>query len=78
MHLDKRLTKKDIINMNADAVICATGITPVKLNIEGAEKGINATDILRGTDCGKNAVIIGGGIIPNAVYEGYTVGKFLC
>ena len=63
VHLGKKLTKEDVLNMNVDAVVCATGIRPVSLNIEGAERTINAMDVLKGQDCGKNAVVIGGGSI---------------
>ncbi len=63
VHLGKKLTKEDILAMNADAVVCATGVRPVTLNIEGADRAINATDILKGKPSGKNAVVIGGGSI---------------
>lgn len=63
VHLGKKLTKEDILAMNADAVVCATGVRPVTLNIEGADRAINATDILKGRPSGKNAVVIGGGSI---------------
>lgn len=63
VHLGKKLTKEDVLNMNADAVVCATGIKPVALNIEGAENAVNATDVLKGKSCGKNVVVIGGGSI---------------
>ncbi len=63
VHLGKKLTKEDILAMNADAVVCATGVTPVKLNIEGVERAVNAIDILDGASSGKNTVIIGGGSI---------------
>ena len=63
VHLGKKLTKEDVLKMNADAVVCATGIKPVTLNIEGSERAINATDVLKGKDCSKNVVVIGGGSI---------------
>lgn len=63
VHLGKKLTKEDVLNMNPDVVVCATGVKPVTLNIEGAERAINAIDVLKGAHCGKNVVVIGGGSI---------------
>ncbi len=61
VHLGKTVTKEDILNMNADAVVCATGSKPVMLKIEGADRGIFAKDVLAGTPTGRNVVVIGGG-----------------
>lgn len=63
VHLNRKLTKEDVLNMNADAVVCATGVKPAELNIEGAERALNATEILDGKPSGKNVVVIGGGSI---------------
>ena len=63
VHLGKKVTKQDVLDMNADAVICATGVIPVTLNITGAQRAINATDVLSGAKTGKNVVVIGGGSI---------------
>ena len=63
VHLGKKLTIEDVLAMNPDAVVCATGITPVTPKIEGAETAINAVDVLKGNPTGKNVVIIGGGSI---------------
>lgn len=63
VHLGQKITKDDILDMNADAVVCATGVRPVTLNIDGAQRAINATDVLSGADCGRNVVVIGGGSI---------------
>lgn len=63
VHLGKRITKEDVLNMNPDAVVCATGVKPVTLNMVGAKRAVNANDILKGAPCGKNAVVIGGGSI---------------
>lgn len=63
VHLGKKLTREDVLDMNADAVVCATGVTPAVLKIDGAQRAINAVDILKGAVCGKNAVVIGGGSI---------------
>ncbi|MBR3438952.1 MAG: FAD-dependent oxidoreductase [Clostridia bacterium] len=61
VHLGKTVTKEDILNMNADAVVCATGSKPIMLKIEGADRGIFAKDVLAGTPTGRNVVVIGGG-----------------
>lgn len=63
VHLGQKVSKEDIIKMHPDAVVCATGVKPVTLNIEGAERAVFANDILKGTPCGKNVVVIGGGSI---------------
>lgn len=63
VHLGKKVTKQDILDMNPDAVVCATGVTPAVLNIEGAERALNAKDVLEGKPTGKNVVVIGGGSI---------------
>ncbi|MBQ6932617.1 MAG: FAD-dependent oxidoreductase [Clostridia bacterium] len=63
VHLGRKLTKEAVLAMNADAVVCATGVTPVPLKIEGADRAVNAVDILNGKESGKNTVVIGGGSI---------------
>ncbi len=61
VHLGSELTKKDILDMNPDAVVCATGSQPAMLKIEGSERAVSARDILSGAQSGKNVVVIGGG-----------------
>lgn len=63
VHLGKKITKEDIFSLHADAVVCATGVSPILPKIPGADKAVNAIDILAGKSCGKNIVIIGGGSI---------------
>ena len=63
VHLGTEITKEDILKMNADAVVCATGVIPSMLKIPGAERAINANDVLAGATTGKNVVVIGGGSI---------------
>lgn len=63
VHLGKKVTKEDILNMKPDAVVCATGVNPLRPDIEGATRAIDANDILKGKPCGKNVVVIGGGSI---------------
>ena len=63
VHLGKELTKDDVLNLKPDVVVCATGVKPVSLKINGAERAVNAIDVLQGTPTGKNVVVIGGGSI---------------
>lgn len=63
VHLGKKVTKEDILAMKPDAVVCATGVINNRLPIEGAERAINAVDILDGAQSGRNVVVIGGGSI---------------
>ncbi len=63
VHLGKKMTKEDVLALKADAVVCATGVKNAVLKVEGAERAINATDILSGAQSGKNVVVIGGGSI---------------
>lgn len=63
VHLGKKMTKEDVIALNPDAVVCATGVKNAVLKVEGAERAVNATDILSGKTSGKNVVVIGGGSI---------------
>lgn len=63
VHLGKKMTKEDVLALNPDAVVCATGVKNAILKVEGADRAINATDILSGASSGKNVVVIGGGSI---------------
>ncbi len=63
--------------LGADEIIVATGATPNKLPVKGAEKGIEAVDFLLGNKTvGENVVIIGGGLTGCEIaYELYLQGK---
>ena len=63
VHLGKKLTKEDVLALNPDAVVCATGVINNKLPVEGSERAINAVDILNGASSGRNVAVIGGGSI---------------
>ena len=63
VHLGKALTREDILAMQPDAVVCATGVKPAKLPIPGAERAVHAKRILQGEDTGKRVVIVGGGSV---------------
>ncbi len=67
----------DVNALDADEIIVATGATPNKLNIKGAEKGIEAIDFLLGEkSVGENVVVIGGGLTGCEIaYELYLQGK---
>ena len=68
---------KDVKSLGADEVIVATGATPRKLPIKGAELGIEAVDFLLGKkEIGENVVIIGGGLTGCEIaYELFLNGK---
>ena len=63
VHLGKKMTEKDVLSLNPDVVVCATGVINKQLPVEGAERAVNAVDILNGASSGKNVVVIGGGSI---------------
>jgi len=67
----------DVNALDADEIIVATGATPNKLKIKGAEKGIEAIDFLLGEkSVGENVVVIGGGLTGCEIaYELYLQGK---
>ena len=63
VHLGKKISKQDVLDMKPDAVVCATGVIPSMLKVDGAERAINANDVLKGCATGSNVVVIGGGSI---------------
>lgn len=63
VHLNHEVTKEELLSMGVDAVVCATGVKPAVLRLEGAERAVNAKEILAGAPSGKNVVVIGGGSI---------------
>lgn len=63
VHLGQAVTKEDILAMEPDAVVCATGVTPTMIKFQGSDRAINANDVLKGAKTGKNVVVIGGGSI---------------
>ncbi|MGM9549466.1 MAG: FAD-dependent oxidoreductase [Faecousia sp.] len=68
---------KDLTGVKADEVIIATGATPNRIPVPGAEKGIQAIDFLLGKrEVGENVTIIGGGLTGCEIaYELYLHGK---
>ncbi len=68
---------KDLASLQADEVIIATGATPVKLPVSGAEKAIEAIDFLLGkNEVGERVTVIGGGLTGCEIaYELYLQGK---
>ena len=68
---------KDVASLGADEVIIATGSTPNRIPVPGAEKGIQAVDFLLGkAEVGENVVIVGGGLTGCEIaYELYLQGK---
>lgn len=63
VHLNTEMTAEKIVEINPDAVVCATGVKPSVLPIPGFDRVVQAKDILMGAACGKDAVIIGGGSV---------------
>ncbi len=75
VHMNTEIT--DIASLDADEVIIATGATPNRLRVEGADKGIEAVDFLLGKkEVGNNVVIVGGGLTGCEIaYDLYLQGK---
>jgi 2-enoate reductase len=64
IHYNTIVTKEIVKDVNADAVIIATGSTPRILNIYNSDKVYTAEDVLLGRkDAGKSTIIIGGGLV---------------
>lgn len=63
VHLNTEITADEIVALNADAVICATGVRPATLPIPGFELAMNAKEVLDGKETGEQVVIIGGGSV---------------
>ena len=63
VHLGTKVTADDILALQPDVVICATGVKPAVLPIPGAERAISAKQALDGAETGENVVIIGGGSV---------------
>jgi 2,4-dienoyl-CoA reductase (NADPH2) len=74
VRLNTRVAAHELVDMNYDGVIIATGVTPRDPKIEGQDhpKVLNYIDVLRhGADVGKRVAIIGAGGI------GFDVAEFL-
>lgn len=67
----------DVSALNADEVIVATGATPNKIPVKGAETAIEAIDYLLGNKpVGNKVVIVGGGLTGCEIaYDLYLQGK---
>lgn len=66
IHLNTKVSIGLVRQKSPDAVIIATGSTPITLNFPGvdSEKVISATDLLLGKkQAGKRVVVVGGGLI---------------
>lgn len=74
VHLNHEVT--EVSELLEDRVIVATGSTPKRLPVPGAERAIDATDYLSGTEVGQTVAVIGGGLTGCEVaYELYLAGK---
>ncbi len=68
---------KDVKALGADEVIVATGATPNRIPVKGAEKAVEACEFLLGEkQVGEKVVIVGGGLTGCEIaYELYLQGK---
>jgi len=68
---------ESVESLHADEIIIATGATPNRIPVKGAEKGIEAIDFLLGEKTvGETVVVIGGGLTGCEIaYELYLQGK---
>ncbi|MDO4276475.1 MAG: FAD-dependent oxidoreductase [Eubacteriales bacterium] len=77
LHTD--MTPQMLSDLDAEEVIVATGASPRRLKVEGAdsEKVMNAVEYLRGyKECGERVVIIGGGLTGCEIaYDAVRKGK---
>ena len=77
LNVDARLNEEvnadKLKNLNADAVILATGSVPVMLpSIDGIEMSVSGVDALLGSKpIGNNVVIVGGGLVGCEIAYGY-------
>ena len=67
----------DVSKLGADEVVVATGSSPIRIPVKGAERGIEAIDFLLGKkEVGENVTIVGGGLTGCEIaYELYLQGK---
>ncbi|MBS6398105.1 MAG: FAD-dependent oxidoreductase [Clostridiales bacterium] len=64
IRLNTRVTPETVREQKPDAVIVATGSTPLVLPIPGIEKAIHAADVLDGkVKPGKRVLVVGGGMV---------------
>ena len=68
---------KNIKELDADEIIVATGATPKRIPVKGAESAVEAIDYLLGNrEVGENVVVIGGGLTGCEIaYDLYLKGK---
>ncbi|MBQ3084703.1 MAG: FAD-dependent oxidoreductase, partial [Clostridia bacterium] len=67
----------DVKSLDADEIIVATGAKPKKLPVAGAEKAVEAIDVLLGkVEVGEKVVVVGGGLTGCEIaYDLYLKGK---
>ena len=64
VHLNTELTKEDVLDMDCDAVIIATGSEPKRFSLGDDDRVFTASEVLlKEKDPGKTAVVIGGGLV---------------
>lgn len=69
IHLNTALTEEQILNAKADAVVIASGSTPIGLKLPGIDKPkvCTAEDLLAGRKAAGEVVVIGGGLVGSEV-----------
>lgn len=67
---------KDVNMIDADEIVVATGSEANTINLEGAERCVNAVDYLLGEEVGEKVAIIGGGLSGCEIaYDLFLKGK---
>ena len=63
VHLGKEVTRKELLALRPDVIVCATGVKPARLPIPGIERAMHAKQVLNGEATGKRVVVVGGGSV---------------
>lgn len=64
VHLNKEISKEDVISGGYDTVVIATGSTPKRFPLGDDERVYTAEQVLlKEKDCGNSVVVVGGGLV---------------
>jgi len=61
VRLNSEATAEEVLKLNPDVVILASGASPLIPEMPGVERAITAFDVLSGKETGEKVVVIGGG-----------------